>query len=564
MKYELSVLRVAWYVISYGTRNTYHAPRIHIRLKLSDFENILTGEKNMIKVVTADEMREKDRFTIDNIGVPGVVLMENAGRAAFRVIQRELEGVVDPLVYVFCGKGNNGGDGFVVARHLWNEGIYVRIFCIVSKSQLSGDALTNYNIIKNMKIPVEFINTIEDIRELENEPPDLLVDALFGTGIQGMLEGFAKEVIEFINKNIETRVIAIDLPSGLDASSPEVPGSAIRADITITMALPKRCHVFYPAKNYVGELYIADIGIPPFVLNKDDVKVDMLEEADIVLPYRYPDAHKYECGRVGVLAGSKGYTGAAYLAAQAAMKIGAGLVILGVPESLNPLMEQKLTEVITRPLPETREQTIHRGSLAAIKELMEWSDVLAIGPGLGRSEKVQEVIIDILKEFDKPVVIDADALFALAAYPDILKEGPHPNWILTPHLGEFVRFFPGESKETIAPRRLEKAREFAATYGLTLLLKGAPSLVAMPDERVYLNPTGNAGLASGGTGDVLTGLIAGLLAQQYDPDEAAYTANFIHGYTADFITEKETIYTLLAGDLLDNLGPALNALLKKP
>lgn len=517
----------------------------------------------MIKVVTAAEMREKDRYTIEDIGVPGVVLMENAGRAVSRVILSKLEGVTDPLVYVFCGKGNNGGDGFVVARHLWNEGVYVRVFCTEAEDQISGDARVNYNILKNMKLPIEFIRSLDDVHELENEPPDMLVDALLGTGIKGAVKGFTGELIDFINQNIETTVVAVDLPSGLNASTPEVAGSAIRANITVTMALPKRCHTLYPAKNYVGELYIADIGIPPFVLSQDHVKVEMLEDRDIVLPFRYPDSHKYDCGKVGILAGSKGYTGAAALAAQAAMKTGAGLVVLGVPESLNPVMEQKLTEVITRPLPETPDQTVGKVSLPAIEELLAWSDVLAIGPGLGRSKAVQEIVITILKQFDKPVVIDADALWALANHPEILKAAPHPNWILTPHLGEFLRFFPAESKESLSRQRIEKAQEFAAEHGLTLLLKGAPSLVAMPDRRVYLNPTGNAGLASGGTGDVLTGFIAGLLAQQYDPDEAAYTANFIHGYTADYVVKKETIYTLLAGDLITNFGAALNELTQK-
>lgn len=517
----------------------------------------------MIKVVTADEMREKDRFTIEDIGVPGVVLMENAGRAAFRLIQDRLAEVVDPLVYVFCGKGNNGGDGFVVARHLWNEGIFVRVFCIVKEDEISGDALTNYNILKNMNMPIEFVASLDDIRELEYEPPDILVDALLGTGIKGAVKGFAKEVIDFINKNIETKVIAIDLPSGLEASSSQVAGSAIRADITVTMALPKRCHAMYPAKNFVGELYIADIGIPPFVLSQEDVKVEMLEENDIVLPFRYHDANKYEVGKVAVLAGSKGFTGAAALSSQAAMKIGAGLVILALPESLNPIMEQKLTEVITRPLKETAEQTIGKQSLPGIRELLEWCDALAIGPGLGRTEEVQETIISILKSFKGPVVIDADALFALANHPEILTKGPHPNWILTPHLGEFRRFFSNLSKESLAVNRIEIAQKFAKDYGLTLLLKGAPALVAMPDQRVFLNPTGNPGLASGGTGDVLTGFIAGLLAQSYDPDEAAYTANFVHGYVADYVVEKETIYSLLAGDLITYLGPALKQLLDK-
>ena len=203
----------------------------------------------MIKVVTAEEMREKDRFTIEKIGVPGVVLMENAGAAVARVIMRELNGVADPLVHVICGKGNNGGDGFVIARHLWNEGVYVRVFCIAPADQLTGDAKINYTILKNMKMPIEHIGNVTELRELEHEPPDILVDALLGTGVRGAAEGFVSEVIDFINHNIETRVVAVDIPSGLDANSAEVAGSAVRADLTVTMALPKRCHVLYRAKN---------------------------------------------------------------------------------------------------------------------------------------------------------------------------------------------------------------------------------------------------------------------------------------------------------------------------
>ena len=517
----------------------------------------------MLKVVTADEMRDMDTTAIETVGIPGVVLMENAGSACTRVIQQQLEGKEDPLVHVFCGKGNNGGDGFVIARHLWNEGVYVKVFCIVPEKDITGDALINLDILRNINIPLEFVTTIEQLEDVENHPPDILVDALLGTGIKGAVKGFAREVIDFINQNVETRVVSVDIPSGLDANSPRVTGSAMRANTTVTMALPKRCHVLYPAKNYVGEIYVVDIGIPPFVLNRPEVKVELLEARDIVLPFRYPDAHKYECGKVGILAGSKGYTGAATLAAEAALKVGAGMVILAVPESINPVMEQKLTEVITRPLPETADQTIGKVSLAALEELVEWSDVLAIGPGLGRSAEVQEAVIEVLKMCDKPVVIDADALLALANHSQLLNNGPHENWILTPHMGEFRRFFPDESRESISENRIELAQDFAERYGLTLLLKGAPSMVALPDRQVYLNSTGNAGLASGGTGDVLTGFVAGLLAQSYDADEAAYTANFIHGYAADYVMQEETQYTLVAGDLIRHLGAALNHFLKQ-
>ncbi|HQU72373.1 MAG TPA: NAD(P)H-hydrate dehydratase [Calditrichia bacterium] len=514
----------------------------------------------MLKVVNAEEMRAIDNYAIEKVGLPGVVLMENAGRATFRVIQQMLGNTPDPLVYIFCGKGNNGGDGFVVARHLWNEGIYVRVFCIVPEKELSGDALTNYNILHNMNIPIEFVSSTDQLREVENEPPHILVDALLGTGLKGPAKGFVKEVIDFLNQNVETRILSIDLPSGLNADSPQVPGSAIRADVTVTMALPKRCHVLFPAKNYVGENYVVEIGIPPFVVNKPDIKLELLEQGDIVLPFRYPDAHKYECGKVAILAGSKGYTGAAALCAQAALKTGAGMVILAVPESINAVMEQKLTEVINRPVPETAQQTIGPESMETIEELLEWCDVLAIGPGLGRSEAVRKAVIATLEKCDKPVVIDADALWALAQDRKLLEAGDHRNWILTPHFGEFSRFFPGEDKENLAIHRIEIAQAFAREYNLTLLLKGNPALVAMPDERVYINSTGNAGLASAGTGDVLTGITVGLLAQGFDPDEAAYTANFVHGFAADHIVERETIYGLTAGDLINNLGFALKSL----
>mgnify|MGYP001797378735 CR=1 FL=1 len=407
----------------------------------------------MIKVVTASEMREIDRFTIEDIGVPGVVLMENAGLAAFRIIIQELEEVQDPLVYVFCGKGNNGGDGFVVARHLWNEGVYVRVFCTVEEHEIEDDARINYNILQNMHVPIEFLTDVAILDEVDDEP-DMVVDALLGTGLRSAPSGTVRSVIDIINSSYESKVISIDVPSGLNASSPKVDGVAVRADITVTMALPKRCHKLYPAKNFVGELYIADIGTPPSVLNDDDVLVDMLEQDDIVLPFRYPDAHKYECGKVGVLAGSKGFSGAATLTAEAAQRMGAGLTILAVPESINPVVEQKLTEVITRPLPETKEQTIGKTSMKRIEDLLEWCDVLAIGPGLGRSKAVEEVVVEILTNFDKPIVIDADALLALANNPHLLKSDKAPNWILTPHMGEFLRFFPNARSPALPITRL--------------------------------------------------------------------------------------------------------------
>jgi len=511
----------------------------------------------MIKVVTAEEMREIDRYSIKEVGVPGVVLMENAGAETAQVILDLVNDVENPLVHIFCGKGNNGGDGFVIARHLSNNGLDVAILNLVAEKEIKGDALINHKIIKNMGVPIKFISKSADLAKYEEyEAPDIIVDALLGTGIKGAVRGFVKEVIDFIN-DLDIPVVSVDLPSGLDANTGDVEGSVIGADVTVTMALPKRCHLFYPARNFVGDLFIADIGMPESVTSEEAVKVLWIEEEDIQMPYRSPNAHKYQFGRVAILAGSPGYTGAAALAAQAALKIGAGMVILGTPIGLNPILEQKLTEVITRPLPETGSHTIGKISLPAIQELLDWCDILAIGPGLGRSQEVQETIIQILKVFAKPAVIDADALFALANHSAILKKKTHPNWILTPHTGEFLRFLPNETTDSISAIPIELAQQFASNHKLNLILKGAPSLAADPDGNVYINSTGNSGLATGGSGDVLTGMVAGLLAQKQTAIEAAYTANFLHGFIADYIADEETPQTLVAGDLITNMGTAL-------
>ncbi len=510
----------------------------------------------MQKVVTSAEMREMDRYTIEELGIPGMVLMENAGVGTFHVIQEIMGDAEFPLVYIFCGKGNNGGDGMVIARHLWDSGTDIRLLIAGQRSDLKGDALQNYNIIENLGIPVEFVSGFDHLLELFDEEPDLVVDALLGTGIKGAVEGFLAEVIEFIN-DLDCPVVSVDIPSGLNADSPEIKGATVKADFTVTMALPKRSHIFYPAREYVGELYIADIGIPHTVRNTEHVSVQIVEKRDIELPYRSGNSHKYNCGTVAVIAGSPGFTGAATLTAEASLRIGAGLVRLAVPQSLSPVLETKLTEVIKTPYPAGEADFLVPESLAALQELLDWCDVLAIGPGLGRSAETQQAIIRILTEFKKPAVIDADALFALARNQGVLKK-PHPQWILTPHLGEFSRFLPDISKQDLQTNFLDIARESAQKFGINILLKGGPSLVADPDGEVFVNSTGNPGLSSGGTGDVLTGFVAGLLAQKLEPAEAAFTANFLHGFVADKVVEEESIYSLIAGDLITHLGPVLH------
>ncbi len=513
----------------------------------------------MIKIVTSSEMRELDRKTIEAIGLPAIVLMERAGSAVARVIREKLADVAEPIVFVFCGKGNNGGDGFVVARHLWEDGILVETFCTVAPEQLKGEAAINCHIAGKLGIPLTVISSGEDLLRLNGPAPDLIVDALLGTGISGPVRGTAKEIIEFIN-DWGAPVVALDIPSGLDADSGRIAGETIQAEITVALALPKQCHVFNPARQRAGELYIADIGIPSSLRQDPGLWIQMVEEEDIAMPYREVDAHKYRCGRVAVVAGSAGFTGAAVLTASGAQKIGAGLVKAAIPKSLNPILEEKLTEVITVPVRETDHQTIGPESLREIKSLCQWADVVAIGPGLGRSHLVQSAVLELLADLNCPVVVDADALFALAEQQDLLRSQGHSNWVLTPHLGEFCRFFPETEREQVRQDPIGYARNFAVNFQVYLLLKGAPAALVSPDGEVFVNPTGNPALASGGTGDVLTGFIAGLMAQGLAPQEAAISGNYIHGAIADQLAEERTVYTVNAGDLIQNLPNTLKKL----
>jgi NAD(P)H-hydrate epimerase len=434
---------------------------------------------------------------------------------------------------------------------LWDSGVEVSVFITGSEEDLKGDAKINYEIIKKLNIPLSFINTKKDLNKISNDKADIIVDALLGTGITGAVYGFMKEVISLINE-FDGLIVSVDVPSGLNSDSPEVDGLAVLADITVSMALPKHCHVFYPARSYVGELYVTDIGIPKTVTHSSEIKTQLVENVDIHVPLPSSDSHKYHQGKVGVLAGSAGFTGAAILTSKAAMRIGAGLVHLAIPQHLNSIFETHLTEVITRPYPDEQFNNLDD----QIRELLDWCDVLAIGPGLGREKATQRAVIDVLQNISKPVVIDADALFALSQFPDTLKKA-RPNWILTPHHGEFQRLLDKGDKKEFSSRYVSLAREFATRHQLTLLLKGTPSLTASAEGQIYVNATGNAGLASGGTGDVLTGFVAGLVAQGLMPENAAVTANFLHGKCADEIIEKTSPNSLMAGDLLQNIGTVI-------
>jgi NAD(P)H-hydrate epimerase len=502
-------------------------------------------------------MRAIDQNAIKQYGIPGIVLMENAGVEVVRLIEKVFDKVSDIKVCIFAGKGNNGGDGYVVARHLSNKGAKVKVFLLADKTEVIGDAKNNLDIISQMGIDVLEVAGDRDWDKMRIAVTfaDCLVDGLVGTGFAGKLSGNLAQTVEIINHADKT-VIAIDIPSGVQADTGAIAGLAVEATHTVTFGLPKPGLLLYPGATHTGEITVADIGIPTVLLSDEQIKQNLITVNDVrqALGRRRPDAHKGNCGKVLVVAGSLGLTGAAALAATAALRTGAGLVTLGIAESLHAIMEMKLTEVMTKPLPESVSGAIGKKALAYIEELAAQCDILAIGPGLGRQEETLAMVRDVIKQVDCPLILDADALIALVGYTDLLPDVKALP-ILTPHPGEFARMT-GVSAEEINQDRIGSARAAAAQWGSIVVLKGARTVVAFPDGEVYINITGNAGMASGGTGDVLTGVIAALAAQGLSSHAAAIVGVYMHGLAGDIVAQNGLI-GLTASDVIAALPAAI-------
>lgn len=513
----------------------------------------------MLPVVTADEMRAIDRITIDKF-VPGIELMENAGRGVKDAIAARWEPGKGVDAVIVCGKGNNGGDGFVVARLLKKDGYRVKTFLLGKAKDLKGDALTNYRRCKKLKMSVREI-AARDLGDLEKALAGarIVVDAVFGTGFSGEPKGVAAGAIEAMNE-VDAPVVAVDIPSGVDSTTGEAL-NAVAADLTVTMALPKRGHVLHPGRALTGELNVVDIGIPVDVVASKDPGVYFMQPEDIsgALPVRPPDAHKWSCGYVAAVCGSTGFTGAAALTSASALRAGAGLVTLAIPRSLNTIMEVMLTEVMTLPVPETRDGSFSLKAATKIKKLIEKADAVAIGPGLSLNAETQQVVRRLVPRMGKPTVLDADGINAFAGKPKKLKNLDFPL-VITPHGGELSRLT-GIDKNTIATERIDAARYVATELGLVIVLKGAPTVVAEPLGSVFVNPTGNEGLATAGSGDVLTGVIAGFLAQGLDAIPAACCGAYVHGLAADMLRENIGPYGFLAGDVKDMIPMAIASLL---
>ncbi|WP_449244311.1 NAD(P)H-hydrate dehydratase [Desulfobacca acetoxidans] len=505
-----------------------------------------------MKLLTAAQMRQLDQQTIAEIGIPSVVLMENAGRTTYQILRREFPELDEPVV-VLAGRGNNGGDGFVVSRYLANAGFEVVVLLLAEKSQIGGDARINLEVLEHLLVPVREITSAAALQEQVPllKSAALLVDAILGTGLNSDVKGLYRDAVVLINE-VATPVLAIDIPSGLSADTGQPLGMAVAADVTVTYGFPKIGQVLPPGRDLVGRLWQVDISIPPDLA---EISVMELSEASGLrqfLPRRPVDSHKGTFGHLFVLAGSVGKTGAAALCGEAALRMGAGLVTVGVPASLNPILEVKLTEAMTLPLTEVQGvQALGKRALEEIAADWPGKTALAVGPGLGRHPETVELVRQLVRRSTLPVVVDADGLNALAHDVDSIREAAAPV-ILTPHPGEMSRLL-GATTKDIQADRLGAARELAERSQAIVVLKGAQTIVASPMGKVMINTTGNPALAQGGAGDVLTGMIGGLLAQKVDPFNAACLAIYLHGLTADVQAAWQGDCGLLASELLDQI-----------
>lgn len=501
-------------------------------------------------------MQSFDRTAIRDFELPGLLLMENAGRGFVDALAAEAGALAGRRVLVICGKGNNGGDGFVIARHLANRGALVRVILLANGEDLKGDARANYVIAQHMAGPSLEISEISDAAALRGLPDaEIVVDAIFGTGFSGEATGLYRTAIELINSR-RWYVASVDIASGVSAADGTVSNVAVRADLTVTMGLAKVGHYVGAGADHAGKVIVADISIPSSVFRFSGPACYRIHASDVaaLLPARPRRAHKYSVGKVFVLAGSRNFTGAPTMSAHAALVSGAGAVVLGAPRSIQGILSSKLTEVIVEPLDETAAGTIAESAAETIRKRVDWADVLVIGPGLSRNEETDKLIRTLIATTDKPLVLDADGLNAAAADTSVFRARSAAT-VLTPHSGELARLTGGAAGE-IEGRRVDSVREAAQRFGCVVVLKGAPTATADTGGEVYLNSTGNPGMATIGSGDVLTGVIAGLQAQGMKAVDAAYSGVFLHGLAGDLAAAKLGVRGLLALDILENVPHA--------
>ena len=513
-------------------------------------------------LLTADEMRALDRATIESGRATGDLLMERAGALVVEAMERRYGPALALRVLVLCGGGNNGGDGFVAARYLEARGAETHVGLVAPRERVRGEALIHLERLEREGIEVVEIDSEETLERLlaRRSPWDFAIDALLGTGSRASLDGLIACAAEKLRDldDAGTRVVAIDLPTGVNPDTGEIARRAVRADLTVTFGAPKRGQWLYPGRAFVGALEVVDIGLEP---PRDGALfgVELATEIGIaeLLPARLPNAHKGSAGRVLVVGGSPGLTGSITLAARAATRAGAGYVQCLVPESLHDILEIKLTSEMTLGAPQTSGRTLARAALEPIGRWASRADAMLVGPGLSRDPESAALARALVAGRTLPMVLDADGLNAYEGSEGFESSSGAPL-VLTPHLGEMSRLT-GDTPASLEARRIDAAREWAKRWKAVLVLKGAPTVTAAPDGRATVNPTGNPGLATAGTGDVLAGMIAALLAQRLAPYDAARVAVYVHGSCGDRLAAEKGM-GLDAGDVAEAVPAVMHAL----
>ncbi|HSF56635.1 MAG TPA: NAD(P)H-hydrate dehydratase [Candidatus Binatia bacterium] len=510
-------------------------------------------------VVTAEQMREMDRLTIQKYGVPSLNLMERAGEGITQAILENFTRAAKKGVLVVAGKGNNGGDGLVVARLLKKKRIPCEVALLARKDELSPDAAHNLRAYTKLRGKVtEVGQTSLDLLSEAMRDKGLLVDAILGTGTKNAVRGVYAEAITLMNAS-GVPIVAVDIPSGLDTDHGLPLGVAIQAEMTVALAYPKLGEVIYPGLIYAGDLAVADIGIDCRAVNEVSPDIELLERAEVgrLVPTREPDSHKGTYGHVLVMAGSRGKTGAAILACRAAMRTGAGLVTLAAPRSLNDIFATSMVEVMTEPLQDAAEE-MEPLSDEEWRRLLARKNSLLFGPGIGVHDATRSTLRWLLRNLEMPWVIDADGLTNLVEELDRLRRAKTPP-ILTPHPGEMARLIHQDSA-TVNQDRVRIARAFAAAHRCHIVLKGARTVIATAEGKIFINPTGNPGMASGGMGDVLAGMLAALLGQGLNPEEAMKFGAYLHGFVGDRAAEDKGQIGLIASDIIEGLPAGMRVL----
>ncbi|AJE03154.1 bifunctional ADP-dependent NAD(P)H-hydrate dehydratase/NAD(P)H-hydrate epimerase [Geobacter pickeringii] len=513
-----------------------------------------------MKVVTGEVMQEMDRRTIREYGVPGLVLMENAGRGCADAIKATF-GLQGPgKILVVAGKGNNGGDGYVIARLLREEGWLVKTIVLAERDEITGDARANLDRLAPAAVVFSPAPSGLAPWHTDLEQATVVVDALLGTGLRSEVQGVYAEAISLMN-GCGKPVVAVDIPSGIDAATGTVLGVAVKAALTVTFALAKRGHVLFPGVDHCGILRVVDIGIPgELAEGAPGIEYVDRRAARLLVHRRERNAHKGSFGHCLIIAGSTGKSGAAAMAANSAVRSGAGLVTLAAPAALNTVLEIKTTEAMTFPLDDGGRGLLDETVLPLVMQAAAGKGSVAIGPGLSWAPETACLVRQLVSEIEAPLVVDADGLNALSEQIDVLKGKRSPVVVLTPHPGEMARLA-GLSTVEVEANRLGVAREFAARYGVYLLLKGARTVVAAPDGRIAINGSGNPGMASGGMGDVLTGVLSALLGQGYEAFDACCLGVFIHGHAADIVAAEKGEIGMSAVDVQEHLPWAFNNLI---